>query len=289
MKPVAFELEIPSSVAEAVQLLADDQREVKVLAGGQSLVPLMNFRLAMPEVLVDINRLDELGYIRELEGGLAIGAMTRQSALERSAEVAHLAPLVAESLGFVAHAPIRNRGTLGGSLAHADAAAELCAVALALDVTLVARSHRGERQIPASDFFVQAFTTALEPDELLTEIRIPAFPEGAGWSFMEVARRRGDFAMVAVAAVVQVGPGGEVRDARLAYASMGPTPLRARRAEAALVGQPAGVDAFARAAEVAAGELQPGEDMHASRKYRTHVARALTRRALTQALERARR
>jgi CO/xanthine dehydrogenase FAD-binding subunit len=287
MKPVAFELEIPATVDEAIDLLSDGHREVKVLAGGQSLVPLLNFRLARPEALVDINRLGELQYIREEDGGLAIGAMARQSSLERSAEVARLAPLLTESLGFVAHAAIRNRGTLGGSLAHADAAAELCAVALALEATLVARSRRGARRIPAAEFFVQPFTTALEQDELLTEVRLPPLPKGAGWSFKEVARRRGDFAMVAVAAALQVDGHGEISDARLAYASMAPMPRRAPQAEAALVGRRADAETFAHAAEVAAGELQPGEDLHASREYRTHLASVLTRRALGQALERA--
>jgi CO/xanthine dehydrogenase FAD-binding subunit len=285
MKPVPFDLQEARTVEEAVDVLAGD-REVKVLAGGQSLVPLLNFRLARPEVLVDVNRIAELRYIREEGGHLAIGALTRQRELERSELVARLAPLMAEALPMVAHAPIRNRGTLGGSLAHADAAAELCAVALALDAVVVAQSKRGRREIPADQFFVGPFTTALQPEELLVEIRVPTRPERTGWAFEEVARRQGDFAMVGVAAVLEVRADGSVADARLAYASMGPTPVRARGAEAALTRGQADAEAFAAAAEVAASELEPGDDMHADREYRRHVARALTRRALARALRR---
>jgi CO/xanthine dehydrogenase FAD-binding subunit len=286
---VAFHLETAQTVDDAIALLADSGRDVKVLAGGQSLVPLLNFRLARPEVLVDINYVRELQYIHERDGGLAIGAMTRLRGLEESADVARLAPLITETLPSVAHAPIRNRGTFGGSLAHADSAAELCTVALALDATLVARSQRGgERLIPIDQFFVGPFTTTLRSDELLTEIRLPAFPAGAGWAFNEVARRRGDFAMVAVAAVLQVDAQAKVSSARLAYTSMGPTPLRARATEAQLIGQPAAADTFARAAETAVAELDPGDDFHASREYRLQVGQALTRRALARALDRTR-
>jgi CO/xanthine dehydrogenase FAD-binding subunit len=247
----------------------------------------MNFRLARPAVLVDLNRLPELQYIREREGGLEVGAMTRQSALEHADVVARLAPLLAETLPFVAHAPIRNRGTLGGSLAHADPAAELCTVALALDATLVARSTRGERVMGIDDFFVGPFTTSLQADELLTEVRLPAFPRGAGWAFEEVARRRGDFAMVAVAAVLQLDAAGNIALARLAYTSMGPRPLRAPQGERALTGQAATAETFARAAEAAMADLEPGDDFHATRAYRLQVGQALTSRALQRALVRA--
>jgi aerobic carbon-monoxide dehydrogenase medium subunit len=287
MKPVAFQLETAQTVDDALELLSRDGREVKVLAGGQSLVPLLNFRLARPDVLVDINPVRELHYIREVGGGLAIGAMTRLHALELSAEVGRLAPLVAEALPSIAHAPIRNRGTFGGSLAHADPAAELCTVALALDATIVARRRQGERSIPIDELFIGPFTTSLRRDELLTEIRLPVFPAGAGWAFEEVARRRGDFAMVAVAAVVQVDSDLTVTDARLAYTSMGPTPMRARKAEAELIGLRATRDTFAQVAEMAIGELEPGDDLHASQEYRVHVGKALTSRALQRALDRA--
>jgi carbon-monoxide dehydrogenase medium subunit/6-hydroxypseudooxynicotine dehydrogenase subunit alpha len=287
MKPVAFELETPRSLDDALALMADTSHEVKPLAGGQSLVPLLNFRLARPDVLVDLNRLDELQYIRPIQGGLGIGAMTRQSVVERSDEMQRHAPLVSAVLPWVGHAAIRNRGTFGGSLAHADTAAELCMACLALDARIVVRSQRGERQIPITEFFVGPFTTALERDELLVEVRVPAWPPGAGWGFEEVARRRGDFAMVAVAAVLWVDSNNMIVDARLAYLSMGPTPLRAPAAEAALRNQPATRETFAGAATIALSDLEPSEDLHASREYRQHVAQALTRRALAGALQRA--
>jgi carbon-monoxide dehydrogenase medium subunit len=286
VKPAQFELEVASSVEQALALLAETHREVKVLAGGQSLVPLMNFRLARPDVLVDLNRLPELQYISEQDGDLAIGAMTRQSALERSPLIARLAPLMAAALPFVAHAPIRNRGTLGGSLAHADPAAELCTVGLALDARLVARSDHGERVIGIEEFFLGPFTTSLRSDELLTEVRLPPFPSGAGYAFDEVARRRGDFAMVGVAALLHLDREGQVDLARLAYTSMGPRPLRAPRGETALLGEKPSDGVFAQAAAEAMADLDPTDDQHASRGYRLHVAQALTKRVLTRALER---
>jgi aerobic carbon-monoxide dehydrogenase medium subunit len=287
MKPVAFELERPGSLDEALALLAGSGRDAKVLAGGQSLMPLLNFRLARPEVLVDLNPVAELRHVSRDGGSLRIGAMTRLRQLERSPELGERWQLVAEALPQVAHTPIRNRGTFGGGLAHADPAAELGAVSLALDATLVARSQaRGSRAVPAGDFFRGPYATALEPDEILTEVRLPAQPEGAGWAFAEVARRRGDFALVGVGALLAVGSDGAVREARLAYASMGPRPLRAYGAERALVGQPATEDSFRAAAEAAVRELEPGEDLQAGRAYRLHAGRVLTERALGRALER---
>ena len=288
MKPVAFELERLATVDEALALLAGTGRDAKVLAGGQSLMPLLNFRLARPEVLVDLNGVSELQYVSRDDGELRVGAMTRLRHLERAPEVGERWQLVAEALPQVAHTPIRNRGTFGGGLAHADPAAELCAVGLALDATLVARSQaRGSRAVPAEEFFRGPYATALEPDEVLTEVRLPGQPEGAGWAFSEVARRRGDFALVGVAALLALAPGGSVREARLAYASMGPRPLRAYRAEQALAGRPATEAAFREAAEAAVQELEPGDDLQAGRAYRLHVARVLTERALGQALARA--
>jgi aerobic carbon-monoxide dehydrogenase medium subunit len=282
-------LELPSSIEDALRMLADTDKEVKVLAGGQSLVPLMNFRLARPRILVDLNRLSELQYIQEREdGGLAIGAMTRQSALERSPLVARLAPLMAVAMPLIAHAPIRNRGTLGGSLAHADPAAELCTVCLALDAQLVARSSRGERGLAIDEFFLGPFTTSLQSDELLAEVRLPAVPRDAGWAYHEVARRRGDFAMVGVAAGLRFDVDGRIELARLAYTSMGPRPLRSPSGETALLGERPVAEAFARAADHAMADLDPDDDQHATRGYRLHVARALTVRALERAAEKAR-
>jgi aerobic carbon-monoxide dehydrogenase medium subunit len=288
MKPPPFCIETPATVAEVVTLLgaAREDEEIKVLAGGQSLVPLLNFRLAAPDLLVDLNRVQQLSFIRAHAGGLAVGAMTRQRALERSTEVASVAPLLSEAVPFVAHQPIRNRGTLGGSLAHADPAAELCAVMLALDVTVIAVGRAGARELGMRDFFAGPFMTALEPDELLTEIRIPPQPAG-GWAFDEVARRRGDFALAGVAAVLSLGRDGSVTEARLAYASMGPTPLRAYSAEAWLRGREPRPEILAQAARTAVAELRAGEDLQASREYRTHVAEVLTRRTLARSLTRA--
>jgi carbon-monoxide dehydrogenase medium subunit len=288
MKPAPFDLETAHSVDDAVRLLAVNDREVKVLAGGQSLVPLLNFRLARPAVLVDLNRVADLQYIREHDAGLAIGAMTRQSALEHSDAVARLAPLLAEALPHVAHTPIRNRGTLGGSLAHADPAAELCTVALALDASLVVRSSRGgERTIDVDDFFAGPFTTTLHSDELLTEVRLPLMPAASGWAFEEAARRRGDFAMVGVAVVLQLDVADTITSARLAYTSMGPKPLRARGGEQTLIGQQPTAETFARAAATAMADLEPSDDLHATRAYRLQVGQALTCRALERARLRA--
>jgi carbon-monoxide dehydrogenase medium subunit len=286
MKPAPFDLELASSVQQVLTLLGDSDREVKLLAGGQSLVPLMNFRLARPGVLVDLNRLPELQYIRTLDGGLAVGAMTRQSALERSPLVARLAPLVADALPMIAHAPIRNRGTLGGSLAHADPAAELCTVTLALNATLVALSGGGPRTIPIDDFYLGPFTSSLRPDELLTEVRLPSFPSDAGWAYDEVARRRGDFAIVGVAAVLRLDDDGRIGYARLAYTSMGARPLRSPRGETALLGERPTPETFTRCGAAAMADLDPGDDQQASRAYRLHIGPLLTNRVLTRALER---
>jgi carbon-monoxide dehydrogenase medium subunit len=288
MKPVPFAIQTPETIEEAVTLLASagEDDEVKVLAGGQSLVPLLNFRLAAPDLLVDINRIPQLSFIRASPGGLAIGAMTRQGTLERSADVARLAPLLAQALPFVAHRPIRNRGTLGGSVAHADPSAELCAAMLALEATVVAVGSVGDRELSVQDFFTGPFMTALAPDELLTEIRIPRQPRG-GCAFDEVTRRRGDFAVAGVAGVLSLDDNGRIAEARLAYTSMGPTPLRAYGAEAALRGREPTTETFAEAAKLSVTELGGSEDLHASREYRRHIAEILTRRVLARSLARA--
>jgi aerobic carbon-monoxide dehydrogenase medium subunit len=283
MKPSPFELHRPRTTDEAVQLLAAANGEGKVLAGGQSLVPLMAFRLARPEVLVDLNSIPELTNLRTEGGELRVGAMVRQRALERSELVADGWPLLTEALPFVAHEPIRNRGTLAGSLAHADPAAELCAVGLVLEARLVARSVRGERELAIGEFFEGPFTTALEDDELLTEVVLPPVPAGSGWAFEEVARRRGDFAIAGVAALLALEKSGEVTVARLGYVSMGSTPCRAHAAERSLIGMPAEAGSFERAAQIASEELDPPRDLHASEGFRRHLAAVLTRRALARA------
>jgi aerobic carbon-monoxide dehydrogenase medium subunit len=289
VKPPPFEYHAPSSLDEALGLLARLGDEAKIIAGGQSLMPLLALRLARPAHLVDLNRVGELATIAAPNAELVLGAMVRQRAAERSSVVRERCPLLALTLPHIGHPAIRNRGTVAGSLAHADPAAELPAVALALDAKLVARSTRGERVLSASEFLVGHFTTALEADECLVEMRFPPWPDGAGCSFEEASRRRGDFAMVGVAAVLRLDAGGDVADARIVLTGVGGTAVRALDAEALLHGTRAGRDAFEAAAERAARDLEPPSDLHASRAYRRHVARALVRRALEHSAERARR
>ena len=285
MKPAPFQYVRPSSVSDALAALARYRDDAKVLAGGQSLIALMNLRLVKPAVLVDINRLSDIAYIREDNGTVAIGALTRQSAVESSGVIARQCPLMAEAIRFVAHRPIRNRGTVGGNLAHADPTSELPAVAVALDAIFVARSTDGHRTISAADFFVGLLSSALASKELLIQVRIPIWPAGQGWSFMEVSPRAGDYALVGVAATLRVQD-GVCRAARLVYSGVGPRPTRVEAAEQALLGQPANEATFRAAGEVAAGQVDPGSDFHATGDYRRDLVRVLTRRALLRALDR---
>jgi CO/xanthine dehydrogenase FAD-binding subunit len=288
MKPAPFAYHAPASLEEVLSLLAEYGDEAKVLAGGQSLVPTMNFRLAQPTVLLDLNRVNGLAGIREDGEGLCIGTMTRQRAVERSALVAERAPLVHETMPFIAHPQIRNRGTFGGSIAHADPAAELPAVMLALEAGLLLRSARGERRLPASAFFTGLFETALEPDEILAEVAIPALPPGTGCAFREVSRRHGDYALVGAAAVVTLD-GGICTGARITFLSVGEGPTEAVEAGRGLRGHALNEDAIAAAAETASTtDIDPPADIHASEAYRRHLARVLTRQVLTAAAERAR-
>ena len=288
MKPAPFQYYAPTTVEEALTFLADNAGDGKLLAGGQSLVPAMNFRLAQPAALIDLNGVPELAYIRADNGGLQIGAMTRQRALERSPEVAQVAPLLAATMPHIAHTQIRNRGTLGGSLAHADPAAELPVVMVALDAAFHLATLEGHRVIGAADFYQGLFTTALAPDEMLVRIDIPALPPGSGWSFHEFARRHGDYAIVGVAAVVRVGANGRCTAARLVYLSVGEGPTAAPQATAALVGELATPETIAAAANIAAQQdIDPLGDIHASVAYRRHLVAVLGRRALTDAFARA--
>jgi carbon-monoxide dehydrogenase medium subunit len=288
MKPPPFAYHRPTSTDEALTLLGQLGDEAKVLAGGQSLLAALNLRLAHPANLIDINRLDgSLTQVSQHGGGLSFGALVRQRAAETSPLVRERCPLLADALPFIGHPQIRNRGTVCGSLAHADPASELPAVVLALDGELVARSQaRGTRTVKAADFFRGYLTTALEPDELLLELRMPAWPAGAGWSIQEVARRDGDFALVGVAAMVQLA-GGVCQDVRLAVFGAGPGPVRGVQAEAVLRGQPCASDAVRAAAERLSQETDPSADVHASTAYRRHVASVLARRALEEAASRA--
>jgi carbon-monoxide dehydrogenase medium subunit len=259
-----------------------------VLAGGQSLVPILNLRLASPARLVDLNRVTTLASIEERAGGVAIGAMTRQRAVERSLVVAARVPLLADALPWVGHSAIRNRGTLGGSLAHADPAGELPAVALCLDARFTVRAKRTKRTIAARDFFIGSLTTALAPMDLLTEVWFPALPPGSGSAWMEVARRHGDYALAGVAAVVTL-QAERVREARIALTGVDTVPVRATAAEQLLEGAPLSPESMAAAAEEVRRQIQPHADIHATAAYRRHIAGVLTVRALTRAVERARR
>lgn len=290
MKPAPFEYAAPDTVEAALELKAAHGDDAKFLAGGQSLVPAMNYRLVQASLIVDLNRASGLDYIeRGVDGGLRLGGLTRQRALERSPLVRDHAPLLHQAMPFVAHPQIRNRGTLGGSLAHADPAAELPVVAVALQARLLARSKRGERWLWAADFFQGLFTTALEPDEMLVEVALPPWPARTGAAFEEFARRRGDYALLGVAAVLTLDEAGLCRQARLVYLNAGEGPRDAVEAAALLAGQPPNGEAFGAAAEhAAAHEIEPVGNVHATPDYQRHLARVLTRRALAAARDRAR-
>jgi CO/xanthine dehydrogenase FAD-binding subunit len=287
MKPPPFEYAAPRKTDEALALLAQHGERAKVLAGGQSLLPLLNFRLAQPEVLVDVNRLAELAYVRPDDGGLAIGALTRQHALERSDAIRARAPIVAEACRMIGHLPIRHRGTLGGSLAHADPASELPAVMMALEAELTASRVGQKRTLSAEQFFTGIFSTALAPDELLTEIRVPGLPPRTGGAFVEIARRAGDFALVGVAALLTLDDGGRVTRARLALCGAGPTPLRAREAERLLVGERPDGRVLDDAVERLGAATDPPGDIHASAAFRKKLARHVGRQAIELAAGRA--
>jgi carbon-monoxide dehydrogenase medium subunit len=285
MKPPRFDYHAPSSVEEAVGLLDRYQGDAKLLAGGQSLIPLLNFRLAQPAALVDVNRIPGLAYVREDDGHVHLGAMTRQRTLEFSPVVARRLPLLQEATALVAHLPIRTRGTIGGSLAHADPSAEYPAVLTALEGTVVARGPRGQRTLTASELFRSYLTTNLAADEMLTEIHLPALPPGSGHAFEEFTRRQGDFALVGIAAVV-TRRGERCTAARLATAGVGPVPVRLRAAEEILERDGLGAKAVEAAAARAAELVDPESDLHASAAYRRNLVRVLTARALARAIAR---
>ena len=286
MKLPDFEYQAPATVAEATVLLARHQDEATILAGGQSLIPLLALRLAHPAVLVDINGLDELSGMSVTGDMVAIGALTREYAAEESQTVAEAIPLLAAALPLIGHAAIRSRGTLGGSLAHADPAAELPAVARALDAEFVVRSESGERVIPAEEWFEGYLTTSRRPDEILVEVRFPVAEPGTGVAFQEVARRHGDFAMVGLAASLTLS-GGTITDARLAFSGVADVPVRATETERFLIGQRPSSELFAEAARRSAAALDPPADLHGSSVYRKKVAAALVRRGLQAAADNA--
>ncbi len=287
MKAAPFDYRTPTTLDETLALLGEFSGDAKLLAGGQSLVPLMNFRLAKPNMLIDLNRVAELSSVRPVDGGLAFGAMTRQRVLEHDQRVRERLPLLAAATEWIAHPQIRNRGTIGGSLAHADPASELPAVALVHEAIVTARSASGgQREIPASDFFVTYLTTALEPDEILTEVTVPALPAGSGWAIVEVARRHGDFALAGVAASLTLDSSGTIADARIGLFGVDATARRAAAAEAALRGQRPDADRLREAAILARDEIEPATDVHATAAYRRHVVAVLVERALREAVGR---
>ena len=289
MKPAPFRYLAPTTLDEAVDALSTHGYDAKLLAGGQSLIPTMNFRLAQPAVLIDLNRIPDLATIAPTAaGGLRIGAMTRQRQVERSAEVARIAPLLYATMPYIAHVQIRNRGTVGGSLAHADPAAELPAVVAALGGQLHVRGVKGERVIYARDFYVGLFATDLAPDEMVVAVELPPLPPRHGWAIQEVARRRGDYALVGVAIQVTLDAVGRCADANLVYFSVGEGPVAASSAAQLLQGEtPTAAAIDAAAEQVATKDLDPPSDIHATAAFRRHLARVLGRRALVEAFSRA--
>jgi carbon-monoxide dehydrogenase medium subunit len=285
MKPAPFEYHRPASLAEAFDLLERYGDDGRILAGGQSLVPALNMRLATPRAVIDINRLPGLDAIRLAPEGLVLGALARHEAVERSPLVGEHAPLLALAMPHVGHEAIRTRGTVGGSLALADPAAELPACAVALDATIRVEGRRGRRDVPAADFFRGVYTTALEPGELVVEVVVP---RATGWrsAFQELARRHGDFALAGLAARARV-EGDAIREARLVFFGVGAAPVRARGAERALAGRRADTEAIGASRRALAGELDPPGDVHGSPALRRHLAGVLLSRVLVQ-LERAR-
>jgi carbon-monoxide dehydrogenase medium subunit len=286
MKPPSFEYIAASSVEEAVAQLAEHGGEAKAIAGGQSLVPMLNFRLLSPAVLVDLNRIPGLDGVEEQQGGLRIGALTRHRTLETSALVMERFPVLNAAMSHVAHLAIRNRGTIGGSLCHADPAAELPMMAVLLDAEIEVAAPKGRRTIAAQDFFESALTTVLEEDELVTEVRLPALGAPTGWAFEEFARRSGDFGIAGVGVTITLAEKA-VAEARIALLGVGQTPIRASAAEAAMQGEERDGDLIVAAAEAVRAAAEPEDDLHGSADYRRHLVGVLARRAIEAAWARA--
>jgi CO/xanthine dehydrogenase FAD-binding subunit len=283
VKPAPFEYHCPRTLDQALTLLDQYGADAKPLAGGQSLIPAMNFRLATPSVLVDLNAIAELSHVSEARLGLEIGAMTRHREVERHALVAQVAPLLRAAMPYVAHPAIRTRGTIGGSLAHADPAAELPAVMLALDASVAVASTRGRRVIRATDFFTGLFSTALESGELLTDIFVPVMPPQSRVAFQEVSRRHGDFALAGAAAMITRDQSGQCTTARVAVFSVGDRPVLAEQVRQLEGTHPTAATIRAAAESAAARDIDPPGDIHASSRYRRHLAGVLIRRVLEEA------
>ena len=293
MKPAPFEYHAPRSLDEALDLLSSADEDTKILAGGQSLIPLLTMRLASPKRLVDLGRVKELAYVTEQDGGYAVGAMTRQSVLERDPRVANELPLLAEAVGYVGHPQIRNRGTVGGSIAHGDPAAELPAVAVCLDARLTIRGPRGARTLDARDLYLGYLATTLTPDEILTDIWFPKASAKTGYAWLEFARRHGDYAIAGVGVSVTL-EADVVSEARVTVTGVGGTPIRASAAESVLVGARVDdsgrleADRVRQAGEALRAAVDPSTDVQATAAYRRHLAGVLLERALLRACQRAR-
>lgn len=289
MKPAPFEYYAPTTVEEALQNLTDLGYSGKVLAGGQSLIPAMNFRMARPSALVDLNKVSDLFYIKPTaDGGLAIGTMTRDSVVEKDPTVKQRFPIVAETMGYIAHPQIRARGTFGGAIAHADPAAQLPALALALNAKMVIKRKGSERVVSAEDFIVGPFMTVLEPEDMLAEVILPPLPAHSAGSYKQVSRQRGGYAQAAAISVVSLDDRNRVKDVRSVLFSVGETPILSKYASKVLVGNEPTEAALADVAAYAAKhECDPGSDLHGTTEYRRQLVEVLVRRSLTEAVQRA--
>jgi aerobic carbon-monoxide dehydrogenase medium subunit len=287
MKPAPFMYAAPSTLAEAIALLVAHGDTAKLLAGGQSLVPMMNFRLARPEYVIDLNRVAGLDAMTEQNGTLVVGAMTRQRSLERSDLISQRYPLLQEAVQLIGHTAIRNRGTVGGSIAHADPAAELPAVLLAYGGNVTVQGPHGTREIPAAELFLTYFTTTLAPEEILTEVRFPQWPQGTGWCFLEESRRHGDFAMVGVAVLLTLDTARRCTRVAVVLTGVGGVPHQVTQATDILVGHVPDEGRIADVARAASAGVEPESDIHASAAFRRHLSGVLSRRALHKAVERA--
>ncbi len=288
MKPAPFKYYAPNSLNEALDLKREHGDEAKILAGGQSLIPAMNFRLTQPSILIDLNKIEDLRHIKKQNGSLHIGAMTLQSMVEKSQLVQKQNPLLFETMPNIAHPQIRNRGTIGGSLAHADPASELPVLAYATGARFKAKSSKEERWLETDEFFAGMFTISLKEDEILTEIEFPDLENNRGWSFLEIARRKGDYAMAGLAATISLDAENKIKDADLVYLNVGDGPVRAVEAMQSLVGKQGSKKAFSEAASIASEkEISPFGNVHASADFQRHLSKTLTERALAIATNRA--
>lgn len=290
MKPAPFQYLAPHSLPEALDIMDQHGYNAKLLAGGQSLIPVMNFRLAQPAIIVDLNKVDELSQLRVTErGGVRIGPMMRHSQVEHHQTIAELAPLIHETMPHIAHPAIRNRGTIGGSLAHADPAAELPVIMVALQARFRLQRKDSDRWVNAEDFYQALFITALEPEEILVEIAVPPLPRHTGYAFLELSRRHGDYAQAGAAALIKLDESGYCRQARLVFLNVGEIPMVADKAASALVGEIPSKELISDvAANAAQQETDPTGDIHGTAAYKQHLANVLGRRAIQKAVSRAR-